>query len=433
MRTTITDTATAATRRPARAAALVAAAAILAAATSACADRPGPIDPAGARARPPAARASLVDERGYSKLVVDAGDPSLRMLTVEVRGKGIEGALEFKLKGSFGTVAVPAGEGRFIVLRAYDAEGREAYVGETSLDVSPETNPQVEIPLKPAYGGEPLVATVGSYHAVIDPRLTTIEVGRQVELHATVLDPDGWKVELREGASQWLLEDDRDVAFLDIPPSDPLTAYLTVFRPGTFQLVYCYLEVNTCRRQKIEFVPAPPDEYVAVDAGGFHSCGLRKSGRAHCWGDNRFGEAASGRTGGTLAGFVFTQITAGGSYGSLGGFSCALDGAGQAWCWGKNNAGQLGNGATSSGSTAVPQQVAGGFTFTAISAGGAHACGITTAGAAVCWGSNVMGQLGNGTGGTINDFSAAPLAVSANGLTFTSISAGGDHSCGVVT
>src|SRR5215208_3164995 len=103
MRTTITDTATAATRRPARAAALVAAAAILAAATSACADRPGPIDPAGARARPPASR---VDERGYSKLVVDAGDPSLCMLTVEVRGKGIEGALDFKLKGSFGTVAV---------------------------------------------------------------------------------------------------------------------------------------------------------------------------------------------------------------------------------------------------------------------------------------------------------------------------------------
>ena len=59
--------------------------------------------------------------------------------------------------------------------------------------------------------------------------------------------------------------------------------------------------------------------------------------------------------------------------------------------------------------------------FTALSAGNGHACGLTTDGAAYCWGFNEDGGLGNGTTGGI---STTPVAVSAPpGVSFSALSA----------
>jgi alpha-tubulin suppressor-like RCC1 family protein len=41
--------------------------------------------------------------------------------------------------------------------------------------------------------------------------------------------------------------------------------------------------------------------------------------------------------------------------------------------------------------------VSGGLTFTSISAGRFHTCGVATGGAAYCWGANDVGELGDGT------------------------------------
>ncbi len=57
--------------------------------------------------------------------------------------------------------------------------------------------------------------------------------------------------------------------------------------------------------------------------------------------------------------------------------------------------GQLGNGSTSNATTPMP--VAGGITFTRLSAGGAVTCGVSTAGVEYCWGLNQSGQLGEGS------------------------------------
>src|SRR6058998_3297698 len=77
-----------------------------------------------------------------------------------------------------------------------------------------------------------------------------------------------------------------------------------------------------------------------------------------------------------------------------------------------------------SGTVAITVAV---LTFATLSGGGDHTCGVTTGGAAYCWGNNGLGQLGNGT--TTN--SATPVAV-AGGLTFATVSAStGSFTCGL--
>jgi len=69
--------------------------------------------------------------------------------------------------------------------------------------------------------------------------------------------------------------------------------------------------------------------------------------------------------------------------------------SGPTYCWGWNGSGELGDGTTTN--RLVPTVVAGGLTFTAVSAGFGHTCGVTPSGAAYCWGGNYAGQLGDGS------------------------------------
>lgn len=69
----------------------------------------------------------------------------------------------------------------------------------------------------------------------------------------------------------------------------------------------------------------------------------------------------------------------------------------------------------------------GGLTFATLTAGGDHTCGLTAGGVAYCWGSNGNGELGDASTTT----RTAPVAV-AGGLTFTRLAAGGFHNtCGI--
>jgi hypothetical protein len=97
---------------------------------------------------------------------------------------------------------------------------------------------------------------------------------------------------------------------------------------------------------------------------------------------------------------------------------------GTLWCWGNNEYGQLGDG-TNVGKN-VPVQVSG-TNWVSVSAGGEHTCGIKTDGTLWCWGRNNYGQLGDGT----NVGKNAPVQVS--GTNWVSVSAGKDHTCGVKT
>jgi alpha-tubulin suppressor-like RCC1 family protein len=123
-------------------------------------------------------------------------------------------------------------------------------------------------------------------------------------------------------------------------------------------------------------------------------------------------------------GLTFSQLSAGYYH------TCGLQ-SGAAWCWGDNGAqlipgtaaGILGTGSIA-GLIAQPAQVTGGLQFTELAAGMGFTCGRLVSGALRCWGVNLHGNLGDQT----NTIRTAPTAVFAQG-TFASIAAGAFHAC----
>jgi alpha-tubulin suppressor-like RCC1 family protein len=112
------------------------------------------------------------------------------------------------------------------------------------------------------------------------------------------------------------------------------------------------------------------------------------------------------------------QVFAGGSN------TCAVVN-GAALCWGANGDGQVGNGTFSMATT--PTQVQGlASGVEAIVTSGAHSCAIVNGGA-WCWGNNDYGQLGNNSGTD----SPVPVAVAGLGSGVTAIAVGDIHSCAV--
>lgn len=109
------------------------------------------------------------------------------------------------------------------------------------------------------------------------------------------------------------------------------------------------------------------------------------------------------------------QVAAGGQ------FTCARTEGGDVWCWGSNTLGQLGNGSTLT--YIVPSKVIGVYGATDLSAGFGHACAVVSDGEVRCWGGNNWGQLGDGT-------TTGSLATSVSSLTdVVQVGAGTAHTC----
>ena len=164
---------------------------------------------------------------------------------------------------------------------------------------------------------------------------------------------------------------------------------------------------------------------ASVSAADYHTCALTTSGAAWCWGENSFGQLGDGTTTGRYAPVGVSGLASGVSAITTGGYhTCAVTGAGALWCWGYNYNGQLGDGTTTNRS--VPTAVTGlGSGVSAVAVGAAHACALTGAGAVWCWGYNGYGQLGDGT----TTSSLTPVAVGGLGSGVVTLAAGGYHTC----
>jgi hypothetical protein len=82
--------------------------------------------------------------------------------------------------------------------------------------------------------------------------------------------------------------------------------------------------------------------------------------------------------------------------------SCGLTSTGAAYCWGAGSGGALGQGANLTTDRLIPWPVAGGHVWAGVDAGVDHGCGVTTTGRAFCWGPTHAGKTGSGAPGSVH-------------------------------
>lgn len=152
-----------------------------------------------------------------------------------------------------------------------------------------------------------------------------------------------------------------------------------------------------------EFLP----KWKQVSSGSSHTCAININEKVYCWGNNSYGQL--GRispsylinnnssipipinNAGAINKNKIKSISSGDNH------TCAIDDKNIAYCWGDNTFGQLGNESDISSPNPVvvsKGDIPSNITFSSISAGGSHTCAVASNKNAYCWGNNSYGQLG---------------------------------------
>jgi alpha-tubulin suppressor-like RCC1 family protein len=180
---------------------------------------------------------------------------------------------------------------------------------------------------------------------------------------------------------------------------------------------------------------APVVSVAAIGTGDFHTCAVTTSGDAYCWGKGDNGQIGDGMGATTVDPTkvplpVAMRAIGGGTY-----HTCALAVGGDVYCWGNDSWGQLGDGKKTQSLTPVAAVALPSSGIKALAVGGDDTCVIdgdasalcvgiksgpiprdpglgkgvgsvgvsyshlcaTVGGVVSCWGSNVDGELGDGT------------------------------------
>ncbi|MHB8874904.1 MAG: RCC1 domain-containing protein [Myxococcaceae bacterium] len=168
---------------------------------------------------------------------------------------------------------------------------------------------------------------------------------------------------------------------------------------------------------------------VHIAAGGQHTCIVDKTGGAWCWGTGSLGQLGDGTLDVSLSPRKVAGLD-GGLEEVVGGssiHSCAKTATGGVKCWGSNLVGQLGDGTTENRPSPVDVV---GLTSNVlqVAATGAHSCALLSTGGVKCWGLNVHGELGDGTT-TSRSSPVGVTGLSSGGA--SALGMGGNHSCAV--
>ncbi len=203
--------------------------------------------------------------------------------------------------------------------------------------------------------------------------------------------------------------------------------------PGAKGQIWCWgandtkqLGVDGLGSSHPRVVPGLPNDVVAVAAGAAHACVLDRRGGVSCWGDGTLGQLGGGYVepsatatpivAPSATDAVFAAVATSRDY------TCGLTAAGNVYCWGTLHAD-----AVDLVIREPPTRVRlGAAKALSVAVGLGHACA-RVEGQVLCWGSNAVGQLGDGT---TNDSVASAVVARLGGA--SELSVGRSHSCATV-
>lgn len=215
------------------------------------------------------------------------------------------------------------------------------------------------------------------------------------------------------------------------PPADPTEAGLTLGQTHACAIIdertICWGD-NTRLQLGHSSDGYPPaagaaiESPVALAAGVFHSCSMNSEGLVQCWGDGEGGTAVGSVIANTDEPLDVPVPGPANVMKSKLSTTCAILTNGKVWCWGTSNLGSL------EAESVDIVEVVGVSDATQIAVGAGSACVTHDGGTVSCWGDNNYGQLGTGTASI--DRVPEPAAVEAL-TSFTAISFGLSHACGL--
>ena len=195
----------------------------------------------------------------------------------------------------------------------------------------------------------------------------------------------------------------------------------------------------------------------AISTGREHACAILDNKKVKCWGANTYGQLGLGNS----ASLVYPNIgnaavvnlgtgrtakaIAAGSY-----HTCAILDNGSLKCWGFNASGQLGQNNVknlSDGSGEIGDSLAAinlGTNRTAVAVAACkrgdldYTCAVLDNATLKCWGSNDLGQLGQGDttiniGDTAGDMAALAAVKLGTGIQVSAVAMGAAHSCEILS
>lgn len=237
---------------------------------------------------------------------------------------------------------------------------------------------------------------------VVTPNIDSVDVGQSITFSAVMRDAAGNTLSGR--TLHW-----RTLAPA-IASVNANTGEVTAVSPGVTRVVALSESIEDTADVVVTTPFVVADGQRTIAPGFEQSCAIGTDGESYCWGDQRYGALGNGVTTDAVQTTAVRVQTTRRFVSLVGGYShmCGLEANGIASCWGRSHLGQLGGGSSNAAST--PQPVSGGLAFTLLASGSSdRTCGLTSAGAAWCWGSNANGALGTGT---VGGSSAVPVAVS---------------------